>query len=1200
MNCVRNLAYPISGMRLLFLVLLISVLAVAQTDRGAITGTVSDPANAVVPRANILVTNANTGAQYEAVTTGTGNYTAPALPVGVYNLSVSAAGFSKYIQQGIRIDTDQTVRVDVILQVGSATESVTVNADAQLLKTESVEQSGSLTNDRLDALPQFATNLRTPFNFVFLIPGVQAGTSLWIPQQAGSALKINGAPSLTYRVLMDGQDFSSTYADPSHSLEAQPNVDSLQESTLETSNFAAEFGQIAGGLFNFTTKSGTNSFHGAVFEYERNELLDAGQPYTNDGNGHHVKARHRGDNYGGSVGGPVWIPKIYNGKDKTFFFFSYEKYDQTLITNTYQTVPTTLMQAGNFSQAFTGRNLGTDPTGAAIMENTVYDPLTNQTVNGSVTRTPFPGNIIPTSRLDPVALKIQSFFPAPTNNLVLLNWLQIAPAPDHRNVPSIKIDQYFGPKSKLSFYFSRYRYDAETGQDALPVPITHAHNRDIQAKTFRLNYDYTLSPTVLIHAGFGYLRPVHYDGDIPAVYNYNAATGLGLVGSYTNGMPSFGGLSSTTGGGMGLGFGVNAQNENINDKPTAVLNATWVHGNHTYKIGAQWRRDENIVHSYAAVSSWTFSANETALPYLQTTNIGGGSIGLPYASFLLGLGDSASQPSLPDPFYRKTSWGFYLQDTWKITRKMTLDYGLRYDYQHAPEEVNYRDSMFGPTIPNPTAGGLLGGQVYEGYGAGRCNCQFTTPYPYAIGPRLGLAYQFAPKMVLRMGWGIVYGITPDGGQSVANGVGWNTLSFTTPSFGTAAATLRQGLVYDPASLFSVTLNPGMFPTAGQVNSPAYYLDRNGGRPPRFNQWNISVQRQVTENIVVEAAYVGNRGIWLESNSGWDLNALSPSRISSFGLNINNSADLTLLNSPLNSTLAASRGFSKLPYAGFPTTLTVAQSLRPYPQFGSIFESWAPLGNSWYDALQAKFSKRMSHGFGATGAFTWSKSLQLGADTNTGGGIFNDQFNRPNNKEFASLDQPLILVISFNYRIPKLGPNRYVRAVTGGWTLSGTDDYGSGSLIASPTAQNNLSTILFRNTLFTRVPGVPLYLTNINGPIDANKQFVLNPAAWSEPAAGQWGYAAPYYSDYRGRRLPNEQASLGRLFPLREGITLEFRVEFTNIFNRRVWNSPSSSNPLATQTYNGSGVPSSGFGYIANTAPPIANWRNGQALIRLQF
>ena len=820
MNSVCRPTCPRSGMRLLILIPLISVLGLAQTDRGAITGTVLDPANAAVPRASISVRNSATGAQYETLTTDTGNYTLPSLPAGVYNLSVSAAGFSKYVQQGIRIQVVQTARIDVVLQVGSTAESVTVNADAALLKTENAEQSGSLSAERLAALPQFSTNLRTPFNFVFLIPGVQAGTSLWIPIQAGSNLKINGAPTNTYRVLLDGQDISSTYLDPSHTLEAQPAVEALQESTLETSNYAAEFGQISGGLFNFTTKSGTNQYHGSAFLYLRNEVLDAGQPYTNNGAGSHIKARHRGDNYGFSLGGPVYIPKLYNGRNKTFFFFNYEQYSQTLMTTSVVTVPTVKMRTGDFSEALTGRTLGTNPLGGSILENMIFDPLTNQTANGQVTRAPFPGNAIPVSRLDPVASKIQALFPNPTADGVLLNKRQVVPAPDGRHAPSLKVDQDFGAKSKVSFYYSSYLYAATVAQDGLPIPITRAHDRNISAKTARLNYDYTVSPTFLIHAGFGYLHPVHYDGNLPGVYDYDPLAGLGLAGNYTKGMPNFSGLSSTTGGGMSLGIGVNALSQNINDKPTVTLSGTLVRGNHTYKAGAQWRRDSAIVQNYASVPSYVFSANETAIPYLQTTNIGGGGIGLPYASFLLGLADSASVPSLPSPFYRKVSWGLYVQDTWKITRKLTLDYGLRWDLQHAPEEVHYRNSMFGPTTPNPSAGGLPGGQIYEGYGAGRCNCTFTSTYPYAVGPRIGVAYQFAPKMVLRAGWGIVYGNVPDGGFNAASGVGWNNLSFTTSSFGSPATTLNPGVQYNPADLFAVTLNPGIFPSPGQINAPA--------------------------------------------------------------------------------------------------------------------------------------------------------------------------------------------------------------------------------------------------------------------------------------------------------------------------------------------------------------------------------------------
>jgi hypothetical protein len=518
---------------------------------------------------------------------------------------------------------------------------------------------------------------------------------------------------------------------------------------------------------------------------------------------------------------------------------------------------------------------------------------------------------------------------------------------------------------------------------------------------------------------------------------------------------------------------------------------------------------------------------------------------------------------MDQPEYRKNSWGIYVQDTWKITRKVTLDYGLRWDYQQAPEEINYRDSMFGPTIANPSAGGLLGGMVYEGYGPGRCNCRFTTVYPYAVGPRLGVAYQIAPKTVLRAAWGIEYGDTPNSGNGTGLGVGWNDQTWSSASFAEPANILSQGLRYNPAAFFAVTLDPGMRPSPGQINSPPTYTDRNGGRPPRFNQWNVTLQREITKDVSVQAAYVGNRGVWLQAPGLVDYNALTPQRIASFGLNINNAADRTLLTSPLNSALAASRGFNKLPYAGFPATLTVAQSLRPYPQFGTLSDQWAPLGKTWYDALQIHVTKRTSYGIYVSEAFTWSKTLTMDAEGSAGGGVINDVFNRPNQKALSANDLPFMSVTTFTYRMPKLGPNRYVRAVVGGWTASAILQYSSGALIATPSAQNNLSSSLFRSTLSNRVPGQPLFTENPNGPLDPNKQFFLNPAAWSDPAAGQWGFSAPYYSDYRWRRTPWEEGSFGRLFPLREKMTLEFRVDFQNVFNRPQFGAPSSSNALAS-------------------------------------
>jgi hypothetical protein len=385
------------------------------------------------------------------------------------------------------------------------------------------------------------------------------------------------------------------------------------------------------------------------------------------------------------------------------------------------------------------------------------------------------------------------------------------------------------------------------------------------------------------------------------------------------------------------------------------------------------------------------------------------------------------------------------------------------------------------------------------------------------------------------------------------------------------------------------------------------MDRNAGRPPRINQWNIAVQREITPNIVGEVAYVGNHGVWLQSSSYWDLNALTPQRIAAAGLNLNSAADRTLLTSPLNSALAAARGFSTPPYPGFPMTLTVAQSLRPYPQFGpasssspaSLLEEWAPLGDTWYDALQAKLTKRTSYGLAVTVAYTKSKTLDVEAENWNGGGVINDEYNRQNLKALSSSDLPQVFVVSFNYVIPKFTPNKAFRAGLGGWSISGTMQYQNGALIATPASQNNLSTLLFRSTLMNRVPGVPLYTQDPNSHTDPNKVFLYNPAAWTDAAPGQWGFGAPYYSDFRARRMPGENASLGRIFHIWEKMNLEIRGEFFNIFNRISVPGASAANPLQTQLVNATtGVPQSGFGYMNATSG--TSGRSGQVVARFVF
>jgi hypothetical protein len=1196
--------------------------AFAQSDRGTINGTVSDPAGAVVPGASVMARNAETGAQSQTVTTPTGNYTVASLAVGTYELSIEAPGFKKFTQIGITVEVAQTARVDITLQVGATTESITVSSDAALLKTESAEQSTTLDADRINSLPlNFANTqsgaIRNPLAFVTVSPGA------WYQPGSQNTLRVNGLPTTSFKMMLDGQDATNalTQATTNHN---QPSVEAVEEFTLQTSNFAAEFGQVSGGLFNFTAKSGTNQFHGSLYDYFVNEDLNAGIPFTNSGNGHLVRPNAKKNDFGGSVGGPVILPKLYDGHDKTFFFANVESYlDRKVISGQFITVPTLAMRNGDFGSILTSRQLNTDPLGRAIMENSIYDPSTARTVSGQTVEDVFPGNIIPKDRIDPVAAKVQALIPLPTNSNNINNYAQFAPNPRTQIISTVKVDHNLSSVSKLSFYEHHYTSHEYSNADGLPIPIASYRDKRVSSTTIRLNYDRSVSPTLLIHAGAGVQRFHNPDTSPDSVLNYDAVGQLGLVGSSTNpaGFPRIGGLLSSLGGFGGTAsnvLGPTNANSYFTTKPTAVLNATKVQANHTYKAGAEFR-----IESYTdrntrqAQGVYTFSNIETALPSTLGQSLGGGQVGFPYASFLLGAVDSAAVNTPQDPQFRRTSWSLFVQDTWKVTRKLTLDYGLRWDLQGQGDEIHGRLANFSPTTPNPSAGGLPGAVIYDGHGQGRCNCSFTKTYPYAIGPRFGIAYQITPKTVFRGGWGLVYG-NPPSFNYITNapvvGVGFNYFNFTAPAYGVPAALLRNGLQYDRSSLFAVSLNPGIRPDPGQVDSPPYWIDPNGGRPPRISGWSAGLQREITRDLIVEANYVGNRGVWEQADSLIDLNGNTPTRLAKFGLDVNNATDRSLLTAKFSSGLPQARGFN-VPYAGFPTGLTLAQALRPFPQFSTIPVYWAPVGANWYDSLQVKATKRYSKGLILTAAFTWQKELTSGAETETGalvsppsGGIIpaNDVIEKRVQKYISGYSQPLVFVTSFSYQLPALSINKWIRTALRDWTVGGILRYSSGLPIEVPTANNSLNSLLNLNTgsssqatFANRVSGQPLFLEDLNCHcFDPNTTFVLNPKAWTDPPAGQFGASAPYYSDYRYQRRPDESLSAGRIFRIRERMTLQLRAEFFNPFNRVFLNNPDSTNAGASQvTKNGQIV--SGFGRI-NTGSTFLPPRNGQIVARFQW
>jgi hypothetical protein len=490
--------------------------AFAQTT-GSITGTIEDPAGAVVPGAPVEAKNMDTGEVYKGGASSTGNFVVP-VPVGKYELSVTVTGFKKFVRQNLEVVVGTDTRQDVNLTVGDVTQTVTVSDEAPLLKTESGELSHVVKVSDADNLPVLTigtslNGLRDPLQVINLLPGVQF--------TADAILRVNGLPSNSEAVRIEGQDATNGLyrADASY---VQSGTDAIQEVSIQTSNFAAEYGQAAGGYFNFTMKSGTNQFHGSGYDYLKNEALNAGLPYTDRcvtnslQCGQHVRNKVRQNDYGFTIGGPIRIPKLYNGQNRSFFFFNFEQYRvATSQGAAVDTVPTPAYQAGNFTTttpvctaisaacpAIGGLTyltqsgaIAKDPLGRTLPEYGVYDPSTVQSTPGGIVANLFPNGQIPATRFDPVSLAIQKLLPQPTNSNLINNYqVPYYTTFTHSTNPSVKIDQSLSPTAKISGYFSQLQQTSPNtnglnlgGSTAVSNAITGVTPTANMNRTLRIN-----------------------------------------------------------------------------------------------------------------------------------------------------------------------------------------------------------------------------------------------------------------------------------------------------------------------------------------------------------------------------------------------------------------------------------------------------------------------------------------------------------------------------------------------------------------------------------------------------------------------------------------------------------------------------------------------------------------------------------------
>jgi hypothetical protein len=758
----------------------------------------------------------------------------------------------------------------------------------------------------------------------------------------------------------------------------------------------------------------------------------------------------------------------------------------------------------------------------------------------------------------------------------------------------------------VSFYYQRTatesQYSPTLGNsEGFPVPVTASRGTFVYNNTIRLNADYTISPTLLLHLGAGFQD--NDFSDAAPVTNFDSVGVLGLrggtVGPDTGArFPQFNSLTGVSNTGGVQQLGPSSQRRDIMHKPTANASLTWVRNNHTFKLGADMRIEGYPNYLFTNTSgTFAFSAEQTSNTSIDGLANGGFTLGFPYASFLLGRVGTTTLAAPPAQKNGRQFWALFVQDTWKVTRKLTVDYGLRWDYMSYPKEQYGRTPGFSPVVANPTAGGHPGASIFEGYGPSRCNCAFGKNYPYAIGPRIGLAYQINNKTVLRAGWGVSYSSTNGLPPGVA---GSSPVTANAPGYGDPSTVLTNGI---PFTATWPNLSPGVFPAPGTITGAPAVWDNNYGRPARQHQYSVSLQREILANLVVEASYVGNRGNWWRATNLIDYNALTPAYLATKGLDLTSASDRAILISQVQQA-GAGRFRNLVPYGGFAGANSVAQSLRPFPQFGALNGFGSPLGKTWYDSLQTKVTKRFSKGLDFTYTYTFQKELTIGAESETGGGQVNDLFNRNTNKYISSFSRPHVSVFAVNYTVPKFSlGNQWLSYAAKDWTFGAVLQYASGQPIRVPNSTSNLNSTLLRATWAERVPGQSLFLRDLNCHcFDPTRALVLNPAAWREPALGTFSPSAAYYNDYRLQRRPNESFSFGRIFRVREGMSLNIRAEFTNPLNRLYRGNPASTAyNTATGTNAATGNLTAGFGFInTGVAPPAPGERQGSLVARFTF
>ncbi len=1166
--------------------LAISVPAFAQSARGTITGVVKDPSGAIVPGVEITITDKATGVTYNTVSTEAGVYRSSYIPPGKYRISATLTGFKTAVADNVDVLVAQTVTVDLALEVGQVSDQVTVLATAPILESSTSEIGINTTEKEVHTWPILVDDgTRQLQTFMFnSLPGTEGGTF------AGT---INGGQSYSHEILIEGMSIGRFDLNGGSNNEFTPTVDAVSEFKLQTGALSSQYGNTQTALTNFGMKSGTNEFHGSAFWFNKQPRLNANSwSYNlNRQPGDPEKAPgSKENNAGATFGGPVWIPGVYNGKDRTFFFFSYELERQTdqNLSGSRDSLPVAAFKTGDFSQllnpAFTGdvrsgTTVGTDALGRPVVFGQIYDPATSrQLADGSWIRDPFQGNIIPTNRFSTLTTKILKYdLPNPLVNQLFRNNPRIntcCPRLEIDNL-SIKVDHVINSSHKMSATYvkndrGRKRFGGGTYQipGNLPGPeLEGTKFQNTPGNIARVAEDWTLSPTKINHFAFGYNRFLNANQSYSYLEGTDWASTLGMtnVGSHAFPVINFGGNNATLSGSYRTMGGVGGTGASPNGSTIVSDDFTWIKGKHSFRIGGEHRR--YYVNDFAVddTGSYSFHNENTALPGTLTTtggvsDSGSNSTGFAYASFLLGDARSAGLSIIrTNPGTRSRVSAVYIQDDWKFRSNLTFNLGLRWDIPTGLTEVAQRMSGLDPTKPNPGADGYPGALVFLGNCA-QCNGKgrWVDPYYKEFAPRIGFAWspRNSNKMVLRGGYGINYSPPLMDGWHATYFAGFNGSNPIIARTGR----FREDPSYSwdtPYKPYTGTL-PNYDPTLMNGDTISYYVPTTN-KYPMVQNWNIGIQYEFPWQVKVEANYVGNHGGRLNETQYLNsLNQLNPQYMSLGDTlldDINNHPEI------------------KKPYPSFEGT--VSQALRPFPQYYGV--ATGRLNGSWsnYHSGQLTVTKRSSFGLSFLAAYTFSKAL--GTSDTAGPGEYYDYgqnyYNRQADYAVTAYNFPQDLKLTWIYDLPFGPQGHWLRSgvagkILGGWTMSAIHRYRSGGPL-SIGAGGWDGTALWNpgmrgDVLLPRDKQVISYDLSTVDP--NNGTPVLNPAAFGNPPMTdlnvpiRFGTAPRHLPDLRGFMVRSEDFSLIKRTALgfREGANFELRLDAVNIFNRVQFNDPNTN------------------------------------------